>query len=151
MNRSAGAPDQTDRALEAVARVRRVREQASLLGLQTMLHEVAEAEARLARASSGLSQMPPGRSDLVAFVASRTHLLAVGRAVEESRTDLESAENLAAGARAHWQHDKTQVRSIELLQERRAELARAEAARAEQQRLDEIATQLWSRHQGAAS
>jgi flagellar export protein FliJ len=132
--------------LRAVARVRRVREQDSRAGLQQAVREADEAAARLgaleARLAAGVTSEV---DDLSTFVAARTHLLAVERAATAAQAGLMTARNLAHSAQAHWQHDKSRLKAIEMLQERRAEEARAEEQRVEARELDEISTQLWRR------
>jgi flagellar export protein FliJ len=135
--------------LRAVARVRRVREQDSRAGLQQAIREVGEAQGRLsaleARLAAGVSS---DVDDLSTFVAARTHLLSVERAATAAQAGLVTARNLAHSAQAHWQHDKSRLKAIEMLQERRADEARAEEQRAEARELDEISTQLWVRRNG---
>jgi flagellar export protein FliJ len=133
-------------SLEAVARVRRVREQDSLTGLQQALREVGDAHARVQSLGARLDAVPgAGIATLDGFVALRTGLLAVEQAMTTAQAAVESATNLATSALEHWQRDKSRLKAIEMLQERRAAEARAEAARAEARELDDIATQLWQR------
>jgi flagellar export protein FliJ len=140
-------------SLDAVARVRRVRERDSLTGLQHAVREVAQAQARVAALDARLDSAPSGAvaspvEDMDSFVATRSVLLAVEHALTHANTCLESSQNLAHSALAHWQSDKSRLKAIEMLQERRREAARAEAARAEAKELDDIAAQLWQRRHG---
>jgi flagellar export protein FliJ len=135
--------------LRAVARVRRVREQDSRAGLQQAIREVGEAQSRLSSLESRLAAgVGSDVDDVSTFVAARTHLLAVERAATAAQAGLVTARNLAHSAQAHWQHDKSRLEAIEMLQERRADEARAEEQRTEARELDEISTQLWVRRNG---
>lgn len=132
-------------SLDAVARVRRVRERDSLTGLQFAVREVADAQDRVTRLETQRDRPIATIGSVGSFVAARTTLLAVEQATTAAQLVLESTQNLAHSALAHWQSDKSRLRAIEMLQERRLEEARAEAARAEAKELDDIATQLWQR------
>ena len=135
--------------LRAVARVRRVREQDSRAGLQQAVREVDDAQTRLSMLEARMAAGVAGEvDDIGSFVAARTHLLAVERAATAAQAGLVTARNLAHSAQAHWQHDKSRLKAIEMLQERRADEARAEEQRAEARELDEISTQLWRRRNG---
>ena len=137
-------------SLEAVARVRRVRERDSLMGLQQAIREVTEAQQRVTALESHLELVSSGTSEnLDGFVAVRTRLLGVAQALTSAQETVESSRNLAAFALAHWQRDKSRLKAIEMLQGRRAEEARAWAARVEAKELDDIATQLWQRRDRA--
>jgi flagellar export protein FliJ len=83
--------------------------------------------------------------DATRFVAARSHLVAVGQATTAARSALAAAHNLSSLAQAHWQHDRTRLKAIEMLQERRADEARAEELRSEAKELDEVAARLWQR------
>lgn len=133
-------------SLDAVARVRRVREQDSRTGFQLASREVEEAELRLATLDAQLdAQDAAGSVPSGDFVARRGALLAVAQARTAAQGALVSSRNLAGSALAHWQHDAGRLKAIEMLQERRAAEVRAEAVRAEAKELDDIATQLWQR------
>lgn len=132
-------------SLDAVARVRRVRERDSLTGLQFAVREVADAQDRVTRLETQRDRPIATIGPVGSFVAARTTLLAVEQATTAAQLVLESTQNLAHSALAHWQSDKSRLRAIEMLQERRLEEARAEAARSEAKELDDIATQLWQR------
>ena len=133
------------RGLDAVARVRRVREQASLQGLHLLQAEADQTRARLTHLHERLEAPVDPGTETVAFLRTRSRLLALGEAAEQTRRDLDSATALALDARAHWEVDRTRLAAIELLLERHQERRRAELARLEQQRLDEVAIQLWAR------
>jgi len=133
-------------SLDAVARVRRVREQDSLMGLQLALNEVDTSQQRLAAIEARLTDLSERQvTTPEEFIALRQGLLALGQAVDAARESLESARTLATSAQSHWQNDRIRLRTIEMLQERRIEQAQAEHARAEAKAQDEVATQLWRR------
>ena len=138
-------------SLSAVARVRRVREQDSLLGLLQAQREADDARAVLDGLQHRLAPVGVTGQSLAAFVALRTGLVALEQASTRARADLEAADSIAASARAHWQTDRCRLEAIEMLQERRGDQHRAEIARAEAKELDEVATQLWARHAREAS
>jgi flagellar protein FliJ len=137
-------------ALAVVARVRKVREEDSRYGVQLANHEVHEARVRLQSLDQRLTdhgQRPvtsPGE-----LISLRTGLLALGDAVRDAQAEVESAELLAVSAQERWQQDRLRLRTIEMLQERRAEAARVERLRAEAKVQDEVATQLWRRTSGS--
>jgi flagellar FliJ protein len=135
------------KSLDAVARVRRVREQDSLTGLQLALREVEASQQHLVAAEGRLAELSGQQATTPeAFVALREGLLTLGRTVDVARASLESSRNLAVSAQSHWQNDRIRLRTIEMLQERREAETRAEEARAQAKVQDEVATQLWSRH-----
>ena len=139
-------------SLDAVARVRRVRERDSLLGLHEATREAAREERRLEALEQLLDEVthrsPTTTDDLV---SARTQALGVGAALTAARASLASSRLMAISAREHWQVDQTRLKAIQMLQERRALEARAEADRAEARELDEIATQLWQRRRTEVS
>jgi flagellar protein FliJ len=133
-------------SLNAVERVRRVREQDSLAGLQLALREVDSSQQQLTAIEDRLSDLSEQTvSTPEEFIALRHGLLALGQAVDTARSSLESAHVLATSAHSHWQNDRIRLRTIEMLQERRIAQAQAEHARAEAKAQDEVATQLWRR------
>jgi flagellar FliJ protein len=133
-------------SLDAVARVRRVREQDSLAGLHLAGREVDDAQRRLAAIEARLADLSGQQvSTPEELLALRQGLLTLGQAVDAARDSLESARNLALSAQSHWHGDRIRLRTIEMLQERRADEARAEDARAQAKAQDEVATQLWVR------
>ncbi len=133
-------------SLDAVARVRRVREQDSLAGLHLALREVDSSQRHLEAIEDRLADLAASSvSTPEEFIALRQGLLALGQAVDAARTSLESARNLATSAQSHWHNDRIRLRTIEMLQERRIAEAQAEHARAQAKVEDEVATQLWRR------
>lgn len=138
--------------LQAVAKVRSMREQDSRFGLQQAMLEARAHRHRVGELDGRLGDMADAaRSNASTFLATRSMMLALGSAVASARQTASLSETLAMGALTHWQHDKVQLRAIELLQERREQEAREEATRREARELDETATQLWRRnHQEGA-
>lgn len=133
-------------SLDVVERVRRVRERDSLSGLQQALREVDTSQDHLSSIESRLTELSERNvTTPEEFVALRHGLLALGQAVEDARSALESARNLATSAHSHWQQDRIRLRTIEMLQERRIAQVQAEHARAQAKAQDEVATQLWRR------
>ena len=131
--------------LDAVARVRRVREQDSVAGLRMAAREVEQAQSHLAGLERSLAQHSAVDATMQTFAVRRDGLLVLGQAIVAARTDLEGARTIAVSAREHWQRDHTRLRAIEMLQVRRAEQARTEALRAEAREADERAAVRWSR------
>ncbi|WP_435746839.1 flagellar FliJ family protein [Nocardioides sp. SYSU DS0663] len=139
-----------DRGLKAVARVREVRERDSRLGLQRAVSEherheenTAQLEAQLDRAAGADATGAP--ADVAAYLAGRTHLLGLGRAVGGARRQLDSAAVLRATADSHWQADHTRLSAVEGLLERRDEVRRAELVHEEAKELDDAAGRQWLR------
>lgn len=136
-------------SLDAVARVRRAREQDSLIGLHQAVSEVDAAHRRLDGLETELDALAAPAGDHVSeFVVRRSHMLSYGRAITAAQAAVAASTNLATSAREHWQQDKARLRAIEMLQERRVAEHRVERARAEARELDEIATQGWARTSG---
>lgn len=149
---SAGAsPDpmaHEDRALQAVTRVRAVRERDSRVGLGHAVRAVQERTDELERRERELAAAPafttgPGG----AFLADRVALAAMAADAAGAAERLESGRAVAAEALARWQDDRARLRSAELLAQRRAERQRAERQRAERREGDDMATQAWLREQ----
>ena len=138
-----------DRALNAVNRVRESREQDSRFGLQHALTLAAAREAQLAEASTRLASAPGfgtgSVADFAAHVGRGAGLVAgEQRACERVRDSRLVAEE----AEGRWQHDRRQVRVVEVLLERRAQVRAAERARREAAELDDLASQAWLRDHG---
>ena len=136
-----------DRGLQAVARVREVRERDSRAGLLQALSIVRTREAELAehqRALAEASARPWGSLD--EYAATRPFLEATAHAVREAQQRLAASTTVATEARSRWQADKTRARAIEHVLEVRAERARAEALKAEARDTDDIVGGRWARH-----
>jgi len=133
-------------SLDAVERVRRVREQDSLAGLHLALREVESSQQQLTAIENRLADLSSRTvTTPEEFIALRQGLLALGQSVENARESLEAARNLAVSAQSHWQQDRIRLRTIEMLQERRIAQAQAEHARAQAKVQDEVAAQQWRR------
>ena len=128
-----------DRGLQAVARVRGVRERDSRAGLLQALTNLRAREAELAEREEALAEAS-ARSfgSLAEYAATRPFLEATAQAVLEAQRRLTASTTVATEARSRWQADKTRVRAIEQLLEARAERARAAALRAEAREIDDI-------------
>jgi flagellar FliJ protein len=133
-------------SLDAVERVRRVRERDSFSGLQLALREVEQSQEHLRAIETRLTELAAQpASTPQEFVALREGLLVLSQTVEAARDSLESARNLAVSAQSHWQQDRIRLRTIEMLQERRIAQTQAEYARAQGKLQDEVAGQQWLR------
>ena len=135
-----------DRGLGAVRRVRDSREQDSRCGLQHALNAVRRREAkaeeiRSRRAEAG-SFAAGSLTDFRSHVARDAGLAALKRRALDRA---ESSRLVAEEATRRWQHDRRQVRVVDLLLERRAEQCARERARREAHQLDDLATQAWLR------
>ncbi|MEO3935412.1 flagellar FliJ family protein [Dermatophilaceae bacterium Soc4.6] len=143
--RPAGSP-----GLDAVARVRSIREKDSLFGLHSALTDARRDQERLVSLDSRLDSptaAPAAQGqDAASFLAARSAMLVVGTAVAAAQGQLDTTEAVALAARGQWQHDKTQLEAISLLMERRAVELRDEDRRREARDLDEIAGQRWARY-----
>jgi flagellar export protein FliJ len=145
-----------DRALMAVRRVRDSREQDSRIGLQQALVSVRAREEQAARASArrtGDAGFGAGTVvDFQAYVARQAALVAHE---QDARDRVESSRLVADEAERRWHADRQQVRTVELLLERRARVRREERARREARELDDLAGQAWLRrssdHEGGLS
>jgi len=135
-----------DAALNAVRRVRAVRENDSRIGLQRALagrRERAEVAARAdARVRDAAAFESGGVVDFHAHVA-RLAALADARVAAQCSADV--AERVAAEATRRWQQDKTEVRVAELLLDRRAAERAAERERRTRAELDDLAAVGWLR------
>lgn len=137
---------ETDRGMRAVARVRSVRERDSRLGLQMALSEHRRHQSTLDQLRERLDAAPVWTSgDAASFLVLRRSMENLGRAVTDAQQAVDAAIRISETAHAHWTQDRTRLRAVELLLERRAEERRAEQARREARELDDISAQLWSR------
>lgn len=134
----------TREAMQAVARVREVRERDSRLGLSTALAEQRACADAAEQARTLLATTPaPTTASARDFVYQRSVLSAWCQTLSQRERATESARVVADAARAHWQHDHTRLGAVESLIERRAEEQRAETARREVRELDDVAARLW--------
>jgi flagellar protein FliJ len=134
--------------LGALVRLRAVREQDSRTGLSTALAEERHAEGAIEDLEHLLSTLPdPGTFDLATFQARQQTLELIRDALGKARTDLESARIVSAAARDRWMADRTRLKAVESLVERRKAAIRAERERRERIELDEVAEEMWRRRQ----
>jgi flagellar protein FliJ len=141
-----------DRGLSAVGRVREVRERDSRLGLQQTLRVAGEHESTATGLASDLDHAPAFTTGTTAeFVASRAWLAGMAARLEVAQQQARQARMVAEEARVRWQADKTRLRAVEHLLERRAETRRLLRDRAEARELDDIASQGWIRRQGGGT
>lgn len=141
-----------DRGMKAVRRVREVRERDSRIGLLHALTAVRDREVHLEELRSALDQAVTRDADtLDAFVVSRQLLATMALAVREAEERLASARTVATEAHHRWQTDKTAMRAIENLLERRVRLRAEEAARAEVREVDDVVGRLHGAHTPAGS
>ncbi len=139
-----------DTGLRAVARVRGVREHDSRLGLQQALTLTARREADADAAQSRLDQAPLfGVGTSADFHAQRTAVAALAAQARRTRELAQASRNSTGEARRRWQHDRSRLRAVEALLERRAQARRVEAVRRENHELDDVAARLWLRRRGS--
>jgi flagellar FliJ protein len=133
------SPTGPDRGLQAVARVRAVRERDSRAGLLRALTNLRTREAELTARREALAEASARTfGSLAEFAAARPFLETTAEAVLEAQRRLTASTTVATEARSRWQSDKTRVRAIEHLLEVRAEQARAAALHAEAREIDDI-------------
>ncbi|MFY0407014.1 flagellar FliJ family protein [Solicola sp. PLA-1-18] len=135
-----------DDGLSAVERVRGVREQDSLIGLQHSLTTQAERHAAAEAARARLAMLPAFQSGTGAqLLAARAVATQMADACDEARSSAETADRLTVESRGRWQDDRTRLRAVELLLQRRADVRATERRRAEDRDLDDVAGQGWMR------
>jgi flagellar FliJ protein len=139
-------------SLRGVVRVRSVRERDSRTGLAAALAEERHAESAIADLEALLASLPaPATFDLAAFQGRQQTLELIRTGLGKARADLESARVVSAAARDRWVADRTRLKAVESLVERRAAAVRAERDRRERIELDEIAAEAWRRGALAAA
>jgi flagellar biosynthesis chaperone FliJ len=135
-----------DRGLTAVRRVRSARESDSRIGLQRALAEARARDEAAAQAAERISSVPAfGGGDARDF---QLHRQLVNGLADHKRRAEESAaasHRVAEQARLHWLRDRTAVRTVDLLLERRAEVRGVERGRRETAQLDDLAASGWLR------
>lgn len=135
-----------DAGLDAVRRVRAVRENDSRIGLQTALAQSRERAELAQRADERVRDAAGFESGGVAeFHAHVGRLAALADARVAAQRSADVAQRVAAEATRRWQQDKTEVRVAELLLERRAAERAAERERRNQAELDDLAAVGWLR------
>lgn len=135
-----------DPGLHAVARVREVRERDSRLGLQQALTLTQERERAAAAAQHDLTARAAfTHGPTPTYLASRHALAAMAARAQELAGLAAASRTSTEEARRRWQQDRTRLRAVESLLERRAEERRVEADRRESRELDDVAGRLWLR------
>jgi len=144
-----------DLGLSAVARVREVAEQRSLLQMQRALTDRDDRRRELDRLQQQLTTAASLEADILGSTGSPGALLTLrmtlGQLAESSRLvrdELHHAQGAADAARSRWEQDKAQLAAVEQLLERRTAERRREARRAEDRQSDETAAQGWLRRTG---
>jgi flagellar export protein FliJ len=139
---------EADRGLGGVARVRGVREQSSRVELQAALDTHAAELAAVEVARTRMRLHPAFTQGPVRdFQAHRATATAMARAHEEQSRRARTALVVVEEARLRWQGDRTRLRAVEMLLDRRAAARRAERARRETAELDDIGAQAWLRRE----
>lgn len=135
-----------DRGLQAVARVRGVRERDSKLGLQMAAQIVRDRVRDLEGRREALDATPTFTAGSGSeFLRDRQALTAMAGAVSQAAGSVEAGRTVAAEALGRWQHDRSRLRAVELLGERRAQRRREEGQRTEAKVLDEVGGRVWLR------
>jgi flagellar protein FliJ len=141
-----------DPGLHAVARVRGVREQESLIALQDALAIQRDREEQLARLRDQLTAAAALEADILggsgtpgALLTLRMTLGQLADTTRAAREEVAAAGHLADVARDRWEQDKSRLSAVEQLLERRTAERRQEARRVEDRQTDEIAAQGWLR------
>jgi flagellar export protein FliJ len=141
-----------DLGLTAVARVREVAEQRSLVNMQRALTGRDERRRELDQLQQQLNAAASLEADILGSTGSPGALLTLrmtlGQLAESSRLvrdELNNAQEAADAARHRWEHDKSRLAAVEQLLERRTAERRREARRAEDRQTDETAAQGWQR------
>lgn len=135
-----------DAGMLAVRRVRSVREQDSLVGLQRAVAERRAAGSRLAALrQTAARQQQFDVGDMAAFFSARTAMAALTAQISAAEEAWSASTLLLDTANARWQQDRARLEAIDLLLRRREQTRAAEARRREAQVLDEAAAQRWLR------
>ena len=136
-----------DKALNAVRRVRDSREQDSRFGLQLALNAARTRDAELQQARDRRAAAAAFAAGSIAdFTAHVAHVATLAALEVQARDRVENSRLVADEATRRWQLDRQQVRVVDLLLERRAELRAEERRRHEAHELDDLATQAWLRN-----
>ncbi len=135
-----------DRGLTAVRRVRSTRENDSLIGLQHARAQARTKQEQAARLRHRLATAPAFSTGTVAeFLAHAQRLTGLAEAGTRAEESAAASARIADEAGRRWQHDRTEVRVVDLLLERRAAERAAERARREAAELDDLAATGWLR------
>ena len=135
-----------DRALSAVRRVRAVRENDSRIGLQHALAESRRRAEEAERALQAVATAPAFAEGTVAqFLGHTQRLTGLAGASRSAEDAAATSSRVAEEATRRWQHDRTEVRVVDLLLERRAAERAAERERRLVAELDDLAAVGWQR------
>jgi flagellar export protein FliJ len=135
-----------DEGLQAVARVREMREQDSRHGLRLALQEQRRREEDARRYLDRIEQAPSFVTGSTAdFQAGRAALASLSSALTTAQQQIAAGRVVTESAREHWQSDKTRLNAVEMLLDRRAAERAAAADRVEAKELDDIGARLWLR------
>lgn len=138
-------------ALEAVARVRGVREQQTLIDLQRALTLQREREAELARLEGLLEAAGDIEASILTagspgeLLGLRMTVVQLGESIRTARTALAEARAVTDAARQRWEHDHSRLRAVEELLLRRADSRTTEIGRKVAREQDDLAAQGWLR------
>jgi len=135
-----------DRALCAVRRVRTAREQDSRIGLQVALSTSRKRREDAEHAHTRLVEAPGfAAGSLTEFHSHVLHVTLLAQADVLAADRAESSRAVAQEATVRWHADRTALRVVDLLLERRAEERAVERGRRETRELDDLAAQGWLR------
>ena len=135
-----------DRGLTAVRRVRSARENDSRIGLQHALAESRRKQAEADRLREQLETAPGFTAGTVIdFRLHAQRLTGLAEAGTRAEDAAASSVRVADEASSRWQHDRTVVRVVDLLLDRRAAVRAAERTRREAADLDDLAAVGWLR------
>ena len=135
-----------DRGLTAVRRVRSARENDSRAGLQHALAETRRKQDEATRLRTML-ETAPGFTDgsVVDFRLHTQRMSGLAEAGTRAVSAAATSARVADEAESRWQHDRTEVRVVDLLLDRRAAARAAERVRREAAELDDLAAVGWLR------
>jgi flagellar export protein FliJ len=135
-----------DRGLSAVRRVRSARENDSRIGLQHALAAARTKQEQADRLRDRLATTPAFAAGTVQdFLTHAQRLTGLAEAGSRAEQSAAASVRVADEAARRWQHDRTEVRVVDLLLERRAAERAAERARREAAELDDLAATGWLR------
>lgn len=135
-----------DRGLTAVRRVRSARESDSRIGLQHALAETRRKQAEAVRLRTLLETSPGFEvGSVLDFRRHTQRLTGLAEAGTRAEDAAATSARVADEASSRWQHDRTEVRAVDLLLDRRAAARAAERTRREAAELDDLAAVGWLR------
>lgn len=135
-----------DRGLAAVRRVRVARENDSRIGLQRALAESRAREESVLLATERIESEPGfAGGTALDYRLHRQVLIGLADHQREAEQAAAASARVAEQARLHWVRDRTAVRTVDLLLERRAEDRAVERGRRETAQMDDLAATGWLR------